>query len=379
MHLVLNEDEQMVRTSCADFLAEQAGPDLLRQLRDSDDPTGYSGELWDKMIELGWAGVLIDESFGGLGFSHAGMGQISEYAGSTLASSPLFSTAIVGASVVALAGSKNHKESLLPAIASGEMRLALAIDESSRHAPQRVAMTATPSESGYTLNGQKTFVVDGHVADRLIVAARTSGQSGESQGITLFLVPCDAEGIEITRSIMVDSRNAAEIVCSDVHVDQAAILGSMDEGMTILAAVLDIGNAHLSSELLGIAVACFDRTLAYLKERTQFGVKIASFQALQHRAAKLWIEIELCKSIVLKALRALDASSPDAPLLVSMAKVKTCKIAELATNEAVQMHGGIGMTDEYDIGFFMKRARVVQALLGDQRYHLNRCAQLSGY
>jgi alkylation response protein AidB-like acyl-CoA dehydrogenase len=307
------------------------------------------------------------------------MGQIMELAGNTLACSPLFATAVAGASVLSLGGTDAQQSELLPMVAAGELTLALAIDETARHDPASIAMTAESNGDGYTLNGSKCFVADGNVADQLIVSARTSGVTGDADGISLFLVPRDAEGVEVTRTPMVDSRNAATVRFGDVSVGSDQLLGVLDQGMATLQPALNIANVHLAAELLGIASESFQRTLQYLKERKQYGVFIGTFQALQHRAAILWTEIELCKSIVLKALRALDDSPEDAALLASMAKVKTCRVAELATNESIQMHGGIGMTDEFDIGFFLKRARVAQMLFGDHRYHLNRCAELSGY
>lgn len=377
--LVLTEDEQMVRESAADFLADQAGPDELRAIRDSENPLGYSADTWQQMIELGWPAILVQEEQGGLGFSHAAMGQIMELSGNTLACSPLFATAVAGASVLSLGGTDAQKSELLPMVAAGELTLALAIDETARHDPASVAMTAVANGGGFTLNGNKCFVADGNVADQLIVSVRTSGVPGETDGISLFLVPSDAEGIAVTRVPMVDSRNAANIRFDDVQVGSDQLIGVLDQGMAILQPALNIANVHLAAELLGIANECFQRTLQYLKERKQYGVVIGTFQALQHRAAILWTEIELCKSIVLKALRALDDSPEDAGLLASMAKAKTCWAAELATNEGIQMHGGIGMTDEFDMGFYLKRARVVQMLFGDRRYHLKRCAELSGY
>jgi len=379
MKLILNEEEQMVRDSAAEFLAEKAGPNLLREIRDSENPLGYSAELWQQMIELGWPSILVPEENGGLGFSHVAMGQIMEQTGSSLASSPLFATSVVGASVLALGGTEQQKAKLLPRVAAGELTLALALDESARLDPKGVATSATAVEGGYVLNGSKSFVVDGHVTDQLIVAARTSGVPGEGEGISLFLVPREADGVAVTRTPMVDSRNAAEIRFDDVSVGEDQVVGAIDQGMAILEPVLNIANVHLAAELLGIANECLQLTLRYLKEREQFGVVIGTFQALQHRAATLWTDIELCKSMVLKALQALDESPEDAGLIASMAKVKACKAAELATNEGIQMHGGIAMTDEFDMGFFLKRARVVQMLFGDHRYHLNRCAELSGY
>jgi alkylation response protein AidB-like acyl-CoA dehydrogenase len=379
MQLVLNEEEQLVRKSAAELLADLAGPGVLRKLRDSKNPQGYSAELWQQMIELGWPGVLISEQRGGLGLGHVAMGQIIEQAGCALASSPLFATAIVGASALTLAGTKQQKAELLPAVALGKLTLALALDETPRHDPTRIAIIATPSGGAYQLNGFKSFVVDGAVADQLIVAARTSGEPGANHGITLFLVPRKANGVEVSRTPMVDSRNAADIRFANVTVAADQILGTVDQGFATLDAVLNIANAHLAAELLGIASESFRRTLEYLKDRKQFGVAIGSFQALQHRAAILWTEIELCKSLVIRALRGLDDSPENAGLLTSMAKAKLCQVAELATNAGIQMHGGIGMTDQFDMGFFLKRARVAQALFGDQRFHLNRFARLSGY
>ncbi len=379
MQLVLNEDEQMVRKSAAELLADLAGPGVLRKLRDNDNPQGYSAELWQQMIALGWPGVLISEQRGGLGLGHVAMGQISEQVGCALASSPLFATAIVGASALTLAGTEQQKAELLPAVALGKLTLALALDETPRHDPTRIAATAKPSDGVYQLNGFKSFVVDGDIADQLIVAARTSGEPGANHGITLFLVPRKAKGVEVSRTPMVDSRSAADIRFANVTVAADQILGTVDQGFATLDAVLNIANAHLAAELLGIASESFRRTLEYLKDRKQFGVPIGSFQALQHRAAILWTEIELCKSLVIRALRGLDDSPEKAGVLTSMAKAKLCKVAELATNEGIQMHGGIGMTDQFDMGFFLKRARVAQALFGDQRFHLNRFARLSGY
>lgn len=377
--LVLTEEEQMVREAAADFLGSQAGPDALREIRDSENPLGYSADTWQQMIELGWPAILVAEEQGGLGFSHAAMGQIMELSGNALACSPLFATSVAGASVLSLGGSDAQKSELLPLVASGELRLALAIDESARHNPAKVATTAIANGDTYKITGQKCFVVDGGVADRFIVSARTSGQAGDADGISLFLVANDADGVDVMITPMVDSRNAAQIRFDEVVVTAEQRIGDVDKGMVTLQAALNIANVHQAAELLGIANQCFQKTLAYLKERKQFGIVIGTFQALQHRAAILWTEIELCKSIVLKALRALDESPADAALLASVAKAKTCRTAELATNEGIQMHGGIGMTDEYDMGFYLKRARVVQMTYGDYRFHADRYARLSGY
>ena len=385
MALVLNEEQQMLRDSAQGFFSESAPVHQMRELRDNrgsdnaDSNAGYSQAVWQQMTDMGWSAILIPEAYGGLEFGHVGMGQIIEQGGRTLTASPLFTSAVMGASALILAGSEAQKEQILPQIASGEIKLALAIDESMHHAPQAITMSVTSQDSGFVLNGEKRFVVDGHIADYLVVAARSSGETGDSHGITLFLVDANQAGIKVERTTMVDSRNSALLNFNDVRVEHSAVIGDIHQGSSVLATLLDIGNSHLSAELLGICCETFDRTLAYLKERKQFGLTIGSFQSLQHRAAHLWSEIELCKSAVIKTLQALDENADNRSLLASGTKAKLCEVAELATNEAIQMHGGVGMTDEFEIGFFAKRARSIQALYGDYNYHADRFAQLSGY
>ena len=240
-------------------------------------------------------------------------------------------------------------------------------------------MAAVKQGGGYVLNGAKRFVADGSTADKLIVAARTSGEAGDMQGISLFVVDRTAAGVEVERVEMTDTRNYANINFSNVEVAEAALLGEEGKGFKALSTTLDAGNIYLSAELLGMAQQSFEMTLQYLKERKQFGVLIGSFQALQHRAADWWSQVELCKSVVLKSLQAMDEGDKRAPVLASVAKAKLCEVAELSTNEAIQMHAGIGMTDEYDIGFFIKRSRPAQMMFGDNSYHTDRFALLSGY
>ncbi|UAW98701.1 acyl-CoA dehydrogenase [Halopseudomonas nanhaiensis] len=377
--LVLNEEQQMLKDAAKRFLAESAPVSQLRALRDNRDETGFSRELWQKMVEMGFVGTLIPEEFGGSAFGFAGMGQVFEQAGRNLTASPLLSTAVVGASLVQLAGSDAQRQSLLPAIAEGSLLLALAVDEKPRHAPGQMKTVAQERDGGFVLTGSKTFVVDGHVADKLIVAARTHVADGPDQGISLFLVDPNADGVKVERTIMVDSRNAANVSLDHVKLPADALLGELDQGGIALDKVLDIANAQLAAELLGISMEAFERTVTYMQERKQFGVIIGSFQALQHRAAHMFSELELVKSVVLKALVALDEHDPEASALVSLAKAKASEVAELVTNEAIQLHGGMGMTDEFDVGLFIKRARSVQALYGDYRYHADRFARLRGY
>lgn len=379
MALVINEEQQMLKESAQGFLAEHAPLSEVRKQRDAGSAAGYADNLWPQMVEMGWAAILVPEAYGGLEFGHVGMGQIVEQTGRTLTASPLFATAVLGVTAINAAGSEQQKAELLGAIASGEITTALAVDETAHHAPAQISMSASKQTGGYRLVGSKRFVVDGGTADKLVVAARTSGAAGDAQGISLFIVDRTAAGVEVERTAVTDGRNYANINFNDVEVAEAALLGEEGTGFKALSATLDVGNIYLSAELLGMAQETFDRTLKYLKERKQFGVLIGSFQALQHRAADWWSQIELCKSVVLKALQATDEGDKRAPALASIAKAKLSEVAELSTNEAIQMHGGIGMTDEYDIGFFIKRARPAQTLFGDNSYHTDRFAQLSGY
>jgi len=306
-------------------------------------------------------------------------GVLLEELGRTLTPSPFFSTALLSARAIALAGSAAQQAHHLPCIAKGEIVAALAVDEGPKHRPQHMALSAARHANGFRLNGAKTFVVDGHVADLLVVAARTAGQSDEAEGITLFLVDPKSNGLTCTRTLMVDSRNAARLEFSNVDVTADAVLGDVDAGGAVLERVLSIGRCGLAAELVGAGAEAFDRTVAYLQERRQFGRAIGEFQALQHRAAKLYVELELARSAVLSALQTLDKNLDAAGAIASAAKAKAGQAAKLASQEAVQMHGGMGMTDELDIGLFMKRIRVAQELFGDPQFHTDRLARLRGY
>ncbi|HEY0941850.1 MAG TPA: acyl-CoA dehydrogenase family protein [Steroidobacter sp.] len=376
MTLILTDDQQMFRDAAKRFVAERAPVAQLRKLRDDADPTGFSRPLWKEMAEMGWAGVLVPEEYGGVSFGFVGAGLLAAEIGRNLSATPLLSSAVLAVTALLRGGTPEQKETLLPAIAGGDLVVAFATDECERHAPYQIS---TRCAGKYKVSGRKPHVLDGHVADRLIVTARTSGDIGSRDGITLLLVDPKADGVTISRSSMVDSRNSAVVELRDVIVDEANVIGTFDKGAIVLDAVLDAGRAVLAAELLGVAEEAFERTLAYLREREQFGVKIGTFQALQHRAAHLFCEIELVRSVVLRTMQALDAQDPTASSLVCLAKAKASDVARIATNEAVQMHGGIGMTDEFDIGFFMKRARAAAETFGDQFYHTDRFAQLAGY
>ena len=381
MAMILNEEQTMLKDSAKDFCATNAPIGQLRKLRDEENPDGFDRGTWGSMVELGWAAIPWSEDHGGLAFGYKGLGVVTEESGRTLTASPLYASVWVGGTLINLGGSDEQKAELLPQLAAGELLLALALEESHKHDPYGIQTTASATDDGYVLDGNKTFVLDGHVADKLIVAARTSGEVGSREGISLFLVDREANGVSVTRTIMADSRNAANVKLDAVKVGNDALLGTADTAADTLDQALDIARIGLSAEMLGGIQECFERTVEYLKERKQFGVAIGSFQALKHRAADMFCEIELSKSCVLEALTALDEQRDrdEVAKLASLAKAKVGETYNLVSREGIQMHGGIGMTDEFDIGFFIKRAAVAEQTFGDVNFHRNRFGELEGY
>jgi acyl-CoA dehydrogenase len=379
MALVLTEEQTMLRDSARGLLADKAPVAHLRQLRDEQAPDGLSRALWQTFAEMGFAGLLVPEAFGGSGLGMVEAGVVMEEIGRNLTPSPFLSTAILAAAALTHGGSAAQQQAYLPAIAAGSLLATLAIDEGAKHRPLSTALQATRAGNGFRLSGSKALVLDGHIADLVIVAARSAGNPGDRDGLTLFLVDAKASGLTIERTAMLDYHNAARLEFDNVEVTSDSVLGELDHGAALLERVLNIGRVAVASELLGVAEGVFARTVAYLKERKQFGRLIGEFQALQHRAAHLYVEIEITRAALLKAAQALDSDPERAAALVSVAKAKAGSTATLAVQEGVQMHGGMGMTDAFDIGFFMKRARVCQELFGDSNYHAEQLARLKGY
>jgi acyl-CoA dehydrogenase len=373
MTWILDEERRMLRDAAQSFLTERAPVAHLRRLRDSADAKGYSPELWAQFAQQGYSATLVPEDHGGLGLGVAEAGLIAEQIGHTLAPTPFFSTAVLAAWLLRSAGSPAQQAAWLARIAEADTVMALAVDERPRHRSSAIATTAVREGDEWRIDGSKLLVVDGHVAQAFIVAAKTEG------GIALLLVPAGDPGLTVVRTSMVDSHNAARLTFEDVRVTADAIIGTPATGASLLEQVLDVGRAVAAAELLGIADEVFDRTLQYLKERKQFDRAIGEFQALQHRAAELFCDLELTRAIVRQALAAIDQRAKNTPLLVAQAKARASLTANRAVQEAVQMHGGIGMTDELDVGLFMKRARVLQELFGDAAVQLDRVGTLSGY
>jgi len=379
MKLILNEEQQFLKDTAKNFAEERTPVNHFRSLRDNKDDLLWNKDTWKEMVNLGWSGILIPEEYGGSNFGLAGISVILQECGKTLTPSPLFATGVLGAYAISQYGTEEQKKKYLPQIANGEITTAIAIDESSHHNPLNINTSAVSKDNSYILNGKKVFVVDGASADLLIVVARTSGKTGDSTGLTLFLVENNQPNINVVKLDMADSRNYANITFSDTTIQKENILGDIEAGGEAIENILDIGRIAISAEMLGNTEAAFESTINYLKERKQFGVLIGTFQALQHRAAEMFCEIELTKSSIMAAMQGADNNSNELQRLASLAKTMAGETLHLVSNEAIQMHGGIGVTDEYDLGFYLKRSRVVEQIFGCSKFHTERYANISGF
>ena len=374
---LLTDDQKMLQETAASFLGEEGSiARQMRHWRGINCSDGFGHGLWKQFAELGLTGICIPESHGGLGLGATEAAVVLEEMGRNLTPSPFLGTAVVAARAIE---DTAHADRWYPSILSGEAVLALALEEGPRHAPERTALEAKRQGNGFLLKGTKQFVVQGGSADMVVTAARTAGSPGQTEGLTLFAVPRDAAGLRIESTSLVDSSKAARLSFDDVKLDADAVIGELDGGTQPLKRALAAGNAGAAAELVGVASGASSITLDYLRQRKQFGKLIGEFQALQHRAAHLYSEIEIARAATFKAAQLLDSNDERAELYVSVAKAKAADVASLAVREGVQMHGGIGMTDEHDIGLFMKREAVLGELFGDVYYHRNRVAALSGY
>ena len=378
--LVLTEEQELLRTTAADFVKANLPVGRLRRMRDAGDPLGFSPEAWKRMGELGWPGIVMPEEFGGLGLGYADLAVVLEQVGAVLAPEPFLSTVLLAGNAILLGGDDEQKKAWLPRVAAADVVLAFAHHEpGARHRPMRVRTRAEKSSRGFRLTGQKDMVFDGDGAEALVVSARVSGGADDRDGLALFLVDRRAPGVAVRAQQLVDHRRSALVSLDGVEVPESAALGKPGEAGPLVEQVLDRAVVGLCAEMLGGMACAFESTVAYLRERKQFGVVIGTFQALKHRAARMLVEVELGRSAVMAAARAIDAGSPDAGLLASVAKARLSEGYVAVANEAVQMHGGIGMTDEYDIGFYLKRARAAEQTLGDAAFHRDRFAALQGF
>ena len=374
MALVINEEQQMLKSSTKEFLDLKSPLSLVREMRDNNY-NQFSSELWTEMVEMGWTALTIPEKYNGLNFGYVGLGQVLEEMGRKLTVSPIISTVLTSTSLISLSKNEVLKNMLFQEIMNGNKLCTLAHEEGSHHSPNIEISIVSKKDDVLVLNGEKRFVIDGSISDYFIVSANHESE----KNVDLILVDSKSEGISFNNKVHMDSRIYSDISFDNVKIEKDNFLSSNGDGFEILEKTLDIARIGLSAEMLGNVQQAFEMTMQYLKEREQFGVKIGSFQSLQHRSALMFGEIELCKSIVLKALQAIDSDDEKLPELASLAKAKLGQVSKLVTNEAVQMHGGIGVTDDADIGFFLKRTRVTQRTFGDSNFHLDRVAKINKY
>ena len=387
---VLSEEQVMLRDMAANWVQHRMPVSATRALYDhggggrGGEGPGHDAAAWAEMARLGWAGIIVPEVYGGLDFGARSLGLVLEELGRTLAAAPLHSSALVAASALVLGGSEAQQQRWLPAIADGSLIGTLALDEAAHHAPARTALTARREGDGWRLDGIKRPVADGMAAGLFVVAARTSGAPGDAAGLTLFLVPADSPGLTRTALDQIDARRPAELGFNSVVFGADAVLGPFDAGLPLLESVRDRAAIGAAAELIGLAEQAYATTVDYLKTRVQFGKLIGSFQALQHRAAELFGELQLARSAVEAALNAIDAEAPELPApnlpaLASLAKAIAGETALLAAREMIQMHGGIGMTHEHDAGLYLKRAMVLNQSYGNPAYHRDRWGRLNGF
>jgi alkylation response protein AidB-like acyl-CoA dehydrogenase len=379
MNLLLTEEQQLLKDSATGFATAQRDLNKLRRSRSNATTPQFDAAQYQQMVDLGWTAIVFPEDLGGLGLGYAELGIVLEELGRHLIHSPLLSSVVLGGSTLLLGGSDAQKSAVIPKICDGSQTLSLAYQESQRHAPYAIDTRLVSQGSGYSLTGDKQLVVDGGTADLLLVVARSSGQAGDRDGLSIVMVDPRAKGVSVKNNLLLDGSRSANVTFDNVSINPDAVLGSIGDAADVYDEVMLRAAAAVSADMVGGIQYAFETTMEYLKVREQFGVKIGTFQGLKHRAARWFCEVELSKSIVLQALRAIDDQDENRAKIVSACKARTSKTYHLAGNEGIQMHGGIGVTDEHDIGLYMKRARVTEILFGDATFHRSRFASLSGY
>jgi alkylation response protein AidB-like acyl-CoA dehydrogenase len=375
---MLTEEQNLLRDSVRKWTRDNAPVSALRTLRDSGSETGVDTGLFGSVAEMGLTGVVIPAAYGGSEFGYRSMGLALEELGRNLVPLPLIGSAVGFVTALVAGGTEGQKKEWLPRIADGSAVGALAVDESGVHRPETIGFKATKEDDRFVLSGTKAFVLEGLSADVLVVAARTRGNADDADGVTLFCVPADAKGISRKRREVFDSRGYADLIFDDVKVAETAVVGTLNEGRELLDAALDSARAAIAAEAYGLSLQAFEITLEYMKTRVQFGQTIGSFQALQHRAAEIYMEIQLARSVVDSALDGLDEAAPDSAERISAAKARVNDLVNLVSREMVQLHGGIAMTDVHDAGLYLKRARALEATFGSAAYHRERYARLVG-
>ena len=378
--LLLDEHQQLLRKTAESFVACNAPVARLRRLRDDRSGGGFARELWQEMAELGWLGLQIPESYGGVGLGFFDLCVLLEASGRELMPEPFVSTLLLGAQTLLLGGIAAQRAAFLPGVATGDILLAVGYEElGGRGDISEPTTSARETPEGFVLRGEKVHVLDAHLADHFVVSARTADSPPRETDFSFFLVEPRDPRVAIVRQHRIDEHNCAIVRLNDVLVGREGLVGELHEGARLLERVLDRARVGLAAHMLGASERAFERTVEYLKERRQFGVPIGSFQALQHRASRLLIEITLTRSTVSAAARAIDERSNELEALASLAKATASETFMQVAKEAIQLHGGIGVTDEHDIGLYIKRAQATYVSFGDPSFHKRRWAALHGY
>lgn len=380
MDFELTQEQRMLADAAAQFAKKTSPVERLRKLRWSPhqpgDPRGWQTDVWKQMAELGWLGLLFPERVGGLGLSLFDASLVIEKLGTTLVPEPFVPSVVLAGTAVLRAGDEAQQKALLEPMIEGRTSLALAWGErASRYDASLVRTTAKKDGASYLLDGEKSFVLNGHAADTLVVSARTDA------GLALFAVDPKTPGVSVTPLNTMDGQRAAIVRLEHARVEASQLLGEPgDRALAALEAALDAAAAASCAEGYGIASTVLEMTSAYLKQRKQFGVAIGVFQALQHRAVDMFVEVELMKSTALWAC--VKADSEDAEerrRAIAIGKYQLCAGGRFVTQQAIQLHGGIGITDEHDVGLYFKRMRVLEALYGDEEHHVSRFASRAGF
>jgi alkylation response protein AidB-like acyl-CoA dehydrogenase len=376
MRIDLTEEQSLIKDSVTRFVAERYPFDRRQKLVATTE--GYSEEDWQSFAELGWLGLTLPEKAGGLGMGALELGLLMEAFGRGLVASPYLATVLLGCGVVAAAGSPAQQAEILPAVAAGRMKLSLAFAEDDRQDPAAIAAKAERAGSGYILSGTKTGVPYAAAADRILVVARMSGRSGDASGLSFFLVDRQQRGLEVRDYPAHDGGRVAALTFDRMELGRDRLVGPAEGALPVLEAVLDHARAALCAEASGIANAVYEKTLAYFKTREQFGKLIGSFQALQHRLTDVYMKAELLQSVAVDAAEAAMADDPKARAVgVSAAKSLAGMLGREIGKEAVQLHGGIGMTWDYEAGHYLKRLTFIDLAFGDSHWHLERFRRLS--
>lgn len=375
MNFSLSAEQQMLQDSISKFVQKDYDFDSRMALVKSE--LGYSKDHWKLFAELGWLMVPFSENDGGLGGSAADLMVVMEELGKGIVIEPFLATTVLAGGAIAKAGSEAQKQTLLGGIMEGNLQLALAINEpTSRYELANVVTTAEKNNQGYVLNGHKAVVLNAAAADKVIIAARTSGQTCNDVGISLFIVDAQSEGVAIQAYRTQDGGRAGEVRLENVLVSTDQLLGREGEALAVIESVVDRATLAVCSEAVGAMEVIIAKTVEYTKTRVQFGVPIAKFQALQHRMADMFIEQQQAKSIVLMAAMKLDQGSDDAAKSIAAMKSLVGRASRKVGQEAIQIHGGIGVTDELDVGHYFKRMTMIELLFGNSDYQTQRFSAL---